>query len=71
MKIFKSITAFMLCWTIIAFVTALIISFVFMVDYVEVVHNPLYIVVIVVANSAISGIVAEEVYEQSDNQIKQ
>jgi len=62
MKIFKSITAFMLCWTIIAFITALIISFVFMVDYVEVVHNPLYIVLMIFANSTISGIVADEVY---------
>jgi hypothetical protein len=62
MKIFKSITAFMLCWTIIAFVTALIISFVFMVDYVEVVHNPLFVVIMIVVNSTISGIVADEVY---------
>jgi TM2 domain-containing membrane protein YozV len=62
MKIFKSITAFMLCWTIIAFITALIISFVFMVDYVEVVHNPLYIVLMIFANSTISGIVADQVY---------
>ena len=52
----------MLCWTIIAFVTALIISFVFIVDYVEVVHNPLYIVLMIFANSTISGIIADEVY---------
>jgi len=62
MKIFKSITAFMLCWTIIAFITALIISFVFIVDYVEVVHNPAYILVMIFVNSTISGIVADQVY---------
>lgn len=63
MKIFKSITAFMLCWTIIAFITALIISFVFMVDYVEVVHNPLYIMLMIILNSVISGIVADEIHK--------
>jgi hypothetical protein len=52
----------MLCWTIIAFITALIISFVFMVDYVEVVHNPLFVVIMIVVNSTISGIIANEVY---------
>jgi hypothetical protein len=62
MKIFKSILSFMLCWTIIAFITAIIISFVFMVDYVEVVHNPLFVVIMIVVNSTISGLIADEVY---------
>jgi hypothetical protein len=52
----------MLCWTIIAFITAIIISFVFMVDYVEVVHNPLFVVIMIVVNSTISGLIADEVY---------
>jgi hypothetical protein len=62
MKFTKAILSFMLCWTIIAFISALIISFVFMVDYVEVVHNPLFVVIMIVLNSTISGIAADEVY---------
>jgi hypothetical protein len=62
MKVFAAILSFMLSWTIIAFITAIIISFVFMVDYAEVVHNPLFVVIMIFLNSTISGIVADEVY---------